>query len=988
MGPAPLVSIVIPAYKAIFFEEALLSAFAQDYPALEIVIGDDCPTTAITEIVERLRPRSPWPIEYVRNATQLREAPNVTACVRRARGQYIKFLYDDDLLEPQCVRRLVETLEEHPGLALVAARRRLIDELGQVLPDTYATRFDFTESVRLRGPELTSFIAEYTWNFIGEPTSVLCRRDDLLAFGDSIFGLDGQHISWVGDLAIYAKLMRNGDLAMLDEVLTSYRVSTQQVSQQGRENVEAAGRFHALFRQLLAGLGWVRPASENRLVHVAPLANAAAGRDMDMVAYLAMGRWSETPRQFNRWLQQRRLGEATLAAIAEHAGQGHRPRLLILLSDPYNDEPALLQSLGSIDLNSPLLAETQLVVVSSRPEAGTGSVGERLYWVEAQAAQWVASLNWAMGELGHDWVVHLQAGERFHTHSLLAALLQLEHAGECPAVYCDEIAGDAQSGLWPILRSPFNLEQLLSCPAALAGHWLFNRAAVQAVGGFDADYSGAFELDAILRLCEAGYQGFGHISEPVLFRLPAPALAPVDEARAILRHLHARGYLQAQVLDAGAQRYFIDYGDPATPPVAVFVPAIEPFDTLKRCVASLLVLTEYPAMQVVLVQTNATPAGMLEWMVALQAQAEGRVQAQLSEAPLPYNLALNRAVSASACQYLVLLAPACVVVEGQWLQYLLNHALRPEVGAVGARRVQRGETRQDSGLRLGLGAALQVALQPLEAPPLDFVQTERACEVASGACLMLAKAAFEQVGGLDESDFQHRWADADLCLKLRAAGYRNVWTPRAWLALTEPVRNDTPAGQDEQALWAKWPTQLCRDPGFSPHYSADGDGFDLQADAALGWQPLPFKALPLAVVISAGTTRATVALKRLRELGRLAGGIRPGPLGPAHAYGAFRQATVVYDGLALARGYAGVRGEGPLVCDLGSAGQADLEAPGLAATLQPFDELWVASAEQAEACARFGKSVRVLSALAGGGTGAVEHDMALASWLRAFEPQP
>jgi glycosyltransferase involved in cell wall biosynthesis len=183
MNASRLVSIVIPAYKPTYFEVALRSAFAQDYDQIEIVICDDCRDDGIISLVEKLTPESPFPIRYFRNEHSLGEALNVARGITEAHGEYIKFLYDDDMIEPDCVSTLFALLHGHPDITLAAATRRLFDESGEILPDNLATLFPFEGDVVIHGPELVAVLSELPLTFMGEPSSVMCRRDDVLAFG-------------------------------------------------------------------------------------------------------------------------------------------------------------------------------------------------------------------------------------------------------------------------------------------------------------------------------------------------------------------------------------------------------------------------------------------------------------------------------------------------------------------------------------------------------------------------------------------------------------------------------------------------------------------------------------------------------------------------------------------------------------------------------------------------------------------------------------
>ncbi|WP_155522063.1 glycosyltransferase family 2 protein, partial [Xanthomonas translucens] len=266
-----IVSIVMPAYKLRYFEKALDSVLAQTYPALELVICDDNPTQAIAEVVERRAPGSPFPIRYHRNPERFGELGSTIKGIGLARGEYVKFLHDDDMLAPDCVAALVQAMQSAPDVALASSRRQRIDGDDAPLPDIHATSFPFAGDVVLDGPELLSFLADHTINFIGEPSCVLCRRQDLLEIGDQLMMLDGRVIHWVGDLALYAKLLHRGNLALLARPLTRFRVSQDQYSQAGRDRPGIGDQGHDDFRRGVRAMGWYHGDGDARLVHVAPL---------------------------------------------------------------------------------------------------------------------------------------------------------------------------------------------------------------------------------------------------------------------------------------------------------------------------------------------------------------------------------------------------------------------------------------------------------------------------------------------------------------------------------------------------------------------------------------------------------------------------------------------------------------------------------------------------------------------------------------------
>ena len=124
----PLVSVLIPAYNPRYFAEALASAIAQTYDPLEIVVCDDSEGSDIEAIVRQSIGKRD--LRYLRNPVRLRGRDNCIRCLASARGDFVKFVNDDDLLEPSCVERLMAVFRDVADVTLATSRRRRIDERG------------------------------------------------------------------------------------------------------------------------------------------------------------------------------------------------------------------------------------------------------------------------------------------------------------------------------------------------------------------------------------------------------------------------------------------------------------------------------------------------------------------------------------------------------------------------------------------------------------------------------------------------------------------------------------------------------------------------------------------------------------------------------------------------------------------------------------------------------------------------------------------
>ena len=222
----PLVSIAIPAFNPRYFPIALDSALAQTYPNVEIVVCDDSADGTIEAAVASRASRAP--IRYLRNAARLRPRGNFTRCLEESRGEFLKFLCDDDVLAPTCVERLLGAFRGAPDVTLATSRRALIDGNGRALAPLPATWPIVTEDTLIAGTTLANAVLMAGLNTIGEPSTALFRRDDLAAQAPGYFRFRGCAGHGVIDLVMWASLLMKGNAVYLHDALSGFRFHAEQ----------------------------------------------------------------------------------------------------------------------------------------------------------------------------------------------------------------------------------------------------------------------------------------------------------------------------------------------------------------------------------------------------------------------------------------------------------------------------------------------------------------------------------------------------------------------------------------------------------------------------------------------------------------------------------------------------------------------------------------------------------------------------------------
>lgn len=549
------------------------------------------------------------------------------------------------------------------------------------------------------------------------------------------------------------------------------------------------------------------------------------------------------------WLAARQPNAVQRALIEQHLEHSQTPVFGVFILDPEGAVQRLNDTLESLAQHKDLPATFLPVVLTA---ADIACDNERVFRLDPFDR--VATLNRAIAEHTCDVFIIVQAGATFTASGLISAVLELTATPHCRAIYADEVMRFEDGNLNLALRPDINLDLLLSFPASMARHWLLRREVWQEMGGFTTEFPDAFELEFILRMIEvSGFEGLGHLSEPLVVDDVLLLEDNAQERQVIERHLRTRGFEAPQVGSRFPGRYEVDYGHSTTPAVSILILADGQPAHLQRCVESLLENTGYGNYELLLLDRGNEDATMCSWLSGIEQLGVGHLRVLRFPASLSPEVIRNQAVSEARGEFLLFLDASIGVIAGGWLEQLLNHAMRPEVGGVGAKLIAGDGTVRHAGLVLGVGGTV---CSPFSRMPSDSdgymqrLQVDQNYSALSGQCLMLRQESFAAVGGFDEE--LAPWADVDLCLKLRQAGYLNVWTPRVQLLIGESVTVDaTPAQLDR--LYQRWLPVLAQDRAYNPNFSlAPASAFRI-GESALSWRPLStFAPVPTVLAHAAG----------------------------------------------------------------------------------------------------------------------------------------
>lgn len=483
--------------------------------------------------------------------------------------------------------------------------------------------------------------------------------------------------------------------------------------------------------------------------------------------------------------------------------------------------------------------------------------------VRSDTAGLIARANHELLVGDTDWLGLIDAGDQLAPDALFRVANVIRDHPEWQLIYTDEdsLTADGQH-VNPHCKPDFNLDYLRSLPY-IGGLLVIKKELFEALGGFDPQADGAEDYDFVLRAWEKiGDAGIGHIPEVLYHRLQGGGhcnksveeILQVSQA-ALQRHLQ-RLNIAAEVLPGPfppATR--VRYPLTGTPLVSIIIPTRNQLGYLQRCVESLIEKTRYAQYEILIVDNDSDDAEArtyLEMLAAQEEQLGGRLRVLRHPGPFNFSAMNNRAVEQARGGYILLLNNDTAALHDDWLDEMVSQILRPEVGVVGAKLLFPDGKIQHAGVILGMRGPAE---HPFIGQPPEYrgyfgrAMLTQNLSAVTGACLLIEKSLYQELGGLDEKQFQVSYNDIDLCLKAREAGHKIVFTPWAMLLhegsasqrgevekKPSPEKEKRFAGE-KMAFYQKWLPQLAFDPAYNRHLSLASTDFLLEDQAALTWDP-------------------------------------------------------------------------------------------------------------------------------------------------------
>lgn len=563
---------------------------------------------------------------------------------------------------------------------------------------------------------------------------------------------------------------------------------------------------------------------------------------------------------YNEWIKRYDiLTAAERETIRQYARDWQERPLISVVMPVFDPEPAWLeQAIESVQAQ--LYDHWELCIAddaSRNPEIRRlldrlASREPRIKLVTRESNGHIArALNSALALATGPWIAFLDHDDVLAETALFWVAHSINAHPDAGLIYSDEDKiNEAGKHLDPHFKPEWNYDLLLSYN--YVSHLsAIRHDLIETTGGFRPGYEGAQDHDLILRCTETlTPQQIIHIPRVLYhWRIHSASTASTHHSkpyaiangeRALRDHVARRG-VEATVTHNGKGYYEVHYALPSPAPlVSLIIPTRNGLDLLRMCLGSIVRNTDYPAYEIIVVDNGSDEPATLEYLRELQ--SDPRVRVLRDDRPFNYSALNNAAVRHARGDFIALVNNDIEVTTPGWLTELVTTAMQPGVGVVGARLLYPDARIQHAGVIVGLGGIAGHSHKHFfRNHPGYYFRTEvkQSLSALTAACFVVRKSLYLELGGLDEDKLAIAYNDVDFCLRVRAAGYRNVYAPGAELIHHESAsrgEEDTPDKKarferEAQHMKARWGESLLRDPAYSPNLTLDYEDF------SLAWPP-------------------------------------------------------------------------------------------------------------------------------------------------------
>ena len=460
-----------------------------------------------------------------------------------------------------------------------------------------------------------------------------------------------------------------------------------------------------------------------------------------------------------------------------------------------------------------------------------------------------AQLNKCLGNASGEYFLEVKCRDVLHIQSLYRLVECVNEYPEVDLIYTDhdeiDFSGNRRN---PWFKPDWNPEMFYSVDF-INPLCLFKISKISSLGGFRDRFKGAEIYDLALRyINNTSERSIKHIPKVMYHRRSEFGAqgqgvrgllsdsAHQAAKRAIAELLNNKGI---HVDDGCAYGLFrVRYPLPNPPPlVSIIIPTKDRVDILKACVESIIEKTTYPSFEIIIINNCSVEPDTIKWLAEVVSDYRVRV--------LDYNNSFNySAINNFAARHargdvLALVNNDVEVITPDWLSEMVSLSLIPGAGAIGAKLLYSNGLVQHAGVVLGIGGVAGHVHRYIDGDDPGYCYRAEIIQnfsAVTGACLVVKKKIYEEVGGMNDKDLKVALNDIDFCLKLISVGYRNIFTPYARLYHHESVsrgRDDTPDKRlifEKESAYMKyfWSNKLITDPAYNENLTLENENFSIR----------------------------------------------------------------------------------------------------------------------------------------------------------------
>jgi glycosyltransferase involved in cell wall biosynthesis len=456
-----------------------------------------------------------------------------------------------------------------------------------------------------------------------------------------------------------------------------------------------------------------------------------------------------------------------------------------------------------------------------------------------------AASNTALEMVSGEFIALFDNDDLLPEHALFWIAKTIVENPDVSLIYSDEDKIDELGNRYgPYFKCDWNPDLFLS--HNMVSHLgVYKTDLVKLLGGFRVGYEGSQDYDLALRCTEyLSISQIVHIPR-VLYHWRSHAgstarsgtvkeYAFVAGARAINDHFNRIG-VSAKSESLGFGMYRSHYDIPVEQPmVSIVISILNMPDSVRKCIESIINKTTYINYEIIVLTSDFNAGISLDYLASLKSNI--RIEVKRYDELINSSQLINSIVKDVKGTFIAFLDHVEVITP-TWLEQMIGLAFQPKVGCVGARLWYSNDTLFNSGYIIGIGGVVGAAHRGLpKSQPgyLGRAQLIQTVSCLSSACLLIKKSIYQEVGGVDERYFTEVFSDVDFCLRVKAAGYRNIWTPYAEFNYLKPMSDEQKYYNCEQDLCylkSRWGELLLSDQAYSPNLTLKYEDF------SLAWPP-------------------------------------------------------------------------------------------------------------------------------------------------------